>query len=41
MSEKVYSRIIEAEEMVKALCEKQPEVLWYVRPNMEIGRAHV
>lgn len=34
MSEKVYSRIIEAEEMVKALCEKQPEVLWCVRPNM-------
>jgi len=34
MTEKVYSRVKEAEEMVKQLCEKQPDVLWCVRPQM-------
>ena len=31
MTEKVYSRVTEAEEMIKALCEKQPKLLWRVR----------
>lgn len=34
MSEKVYARITEAETIIKQLCEKQPEVLWCVRPDM-------
>ena len=34
MSEKVYSRVTEAEEMVKSLCKKYPDVLWCVRPEM-------
>lgn len=35
MSEKVYSRVTEAEEIVKSLCKKYPEVLWCVS-NPEI-----
>jgi predicted metallopeptidase len=35
MSEKVYSRVTEAEEIVKSLCTKYPEVLWCVS-NPEI-----
>lgn len=34
MAEPVYSRITEAEEMIKALCERQPKLLWRVRPQM-------
>jgi len=34
MTEKVYSRVTEAEDMIKALCEKYPKVLWTVRPQM-------
>jgi predicted metallopeptidase len=34
MADKVYSRVTEAEEMIKLLCEKQPEVLWCVQPSM-------
>jgi len=34
MSEKVYTRVKEAEEMIKKLCEKQPDALWTVRPEM-------
>lgn len=33
-TEKVYSRVTEAEAMIKAICQKQPEVLWCVRPEM-------
>ena len=33
MTEIVYSRVAEAEEMIKALCEKQPKLLWRVRPQ--------
>jgi len=33
MTEKIYSRVTEAEEMVRQLCGKQPEVLWCVRPQ--------
>lgn len=33
MSEKVYSRVKEAEDMIKQLCEKQPKLLWRVRPQ--------
>jgi predicted metallopeptidase len=33
-TEKVYSRVTEAEEIVKGLCAKQPEVLWCVQPAM-------
>lgn len=33
MSEKVYSRVMEAEEMIAKLCEKQPKLLWRVRPQ--------
>ena len=32
-TEKTYSRVKEAEEMIVKLCAKQPEVLWCVRPN--------
>lgn len=32
-TEKQYSRVKEAEEIIKKLCEKQPEVLWCVKPN--------
>lgn len=32
-TEKVYSRVTEAEEIIRKLCEKQPEVLWTVRPE--------
>lgn len=32
--EKVYSRISEAEEIIKKLCAKQPDVLWCVRPEL-------
>ena len=32
-TERVYSRVVEAEEIVKKLCEKQPDVLWCVRPD--------
>jgi len=32
-TEKVYSRVKDAEEIVKKLCAKQPEVLWCVRPE--------
>jgi hypothetical protein len=34
MADKTYSRIKDAEDMVKQLCEKQPEVLWCVRPDI-------
>jgi len=34
MSEPVYSRITEAEEMIRELCKRQPKMLWRVRPNM-------
>jgi predicted metallopeptidase len=34
MSEKVYSRVTEAEEMIRELCGKYPEALWCVRPQM-------
>lgn len=33
-TEKTYSRVTEAEEIIKKLCEKQPDVLWCVRPDM-------
>jgi hypothetical protein len=33
-TEKLYSRVAEAEEIVKTLCEKYPDVLWCVRPQM-------
>ena len=33
-TEKVYTRVTEAEEMVKKLCEKQPDVLWCVKPEI-------
>jgi len=33
MAEKIYSRVIEAEEMIKAICEKYPKVFWRVRPQ--------
>ena len=32
-TEKVYSRVSEAEDMVKKLCEKQPDALWCVKPE--------
>ena len=32
-TEKQYSRVKEAEEIIKNLCAKQPEVLWCVRPE--------
>jgi len=32
-TEKVYTRVKDAEEIIKKLCEKQPEVLWCVRPD--------
>lgn len=32
-TEKQYSRVKEAEEMIVKLCAKQPEVLWCVKPN--------
>ena len=32
-TEKVYSRVTEAEAIVKKLCEKQPDLLWAVRPD--------
>jgi predicted metallopeptidase len=31
---KVYSRVIEADEMVQELCKKYPDVLWQVKPAM-------
>jgi len=34
MTEKVYSRVTEAEDIIKKLCEKQPDVLWCVKPEM-------
>jgi len=33
-TEKTYSRVTEAEEIIKKLCEKQPDVLWCVKPDM-------
>jgi len=33
-TEKVYSRVTDAEEMIKKICQKQPDVLWCVRPEM-------
>lgn len=30
---RVYSKIDEADEIIKGLCEKQPELLWAVKPN--------
>ena len=33
MSEKVYDRSTEAEEIIKKLCDKCSDVLWAVRPN--------
>ena len=32
-TERVYSRVVEAETIVKKLCKKQPDVLWCVRPD--------
>ena len=32
-TEKQYSRVTEAEEIIVKLCEKQPDVLWTVKPN--------
>ena len=32
-TEKQYSRVKEAEEIIKKLCDKQPEVLWCVKPD--------
>lgn len=32
-TEKVYTRVKDAEEIVKKLCEKHPDVLWCVRPD--------
>jgi len=29
----VYSRVTDADEMIKTLCEKQPEALWCVKPD--------
>jgi predicted metallopeptidase len=37
MSEKVYERVTEAEEIIKKLCEKYPDVLWAVRPNTVVA----
>ena len=34
MTEKLYSRVTEAEDMIVKLCEKQPEVLWAVKPSI-------
>jgi len=34
MTEKVYTRVKDAEIIVKKLCEKQPDVLWCVKPDM-------
>lgn len=31
--EKVYTRVKEAEEMIKKICAKQPDVCWCVKPN--------
>ena len=31
--EHIYSRITEAEEIIKKLCEKYPDVMWAVRPE--------
>lgn len=33
MTEKVYSRVVEAENIIKKLCEKYPDVLWCVKPE--------
>ena len=32
-TDKVYSRVTEAETIVKKLCEKQPDLLWAVKPD--------
>lgn len=32
-TEKSYSRVTEAETIVKTLCEKQPDLLWAVKPD--------
>lgn len=32
-TEKVYSRVDEAEDMIKKICQKHPDVLWCVRPE--------
>ena len=32
-TEKVFSRVVEADEIIKRLCEKQPEALWCCRPE--------
>ena len=32
--EKIYSRVNDAEEIVKELCEKQKELLWQVKPEI-------